>query len=115
VHVPPPGELAGHVVGVGERGDGLGGDEGRRLDAADPGGDERLEHLQLRVEGHGGLELQPVAHAHLTDVDLRGQHQVELGHVGPPRSAVSLAACILPLVARTSNMRPGTVPVRRVS
>ena len=111
VHAAPAGQLRGDLVGVGERGHGLRGDEGRRLDPADAGGDERLEHLQLGVQRDRGLQLQAVAHPDLADVDRRRQHQVELVHARLLGRRLSVV-CPHPAPRRAvpRSGRPGTVP-----
>jgi hypothetical protein len=121
VDAAPPGQLAGHLVGVGQRGDGLRRHERRRLDPAHAGGDEGLQHLQLGLEGDRRLELQAIPHADLADVHLRWQHQVELGHgalLGDRRchwsAASSLSGLREPLGAPPAIMRHGTVPVHEV-
>ena len=108
-HPGPADELGGHLIGVGERGHRLRRDERRRLDPPDPGGDEGLQHLQLRLERDGILQLQTVAHADLADVDRRRQHQVELVHAFllVPRPRLDSH----PALRRRPPMgRPGAVP-----
>jgi hypothetical protein len=82
VHAVEAVQLGRDLVGVGERGHGLRGDERGHLDALDPGGDQRLEHRQLVGQRQRVLQLQAVAHADLADVDRHRQHQIELVHAG---------------------------------
>ena len=75
-HEPPARDGVGmagggrhHLLGVGHRGHPIGPNERGQLQIADPGGDERVEQLELRGRRHRRFVLQAVAQGDIAEHD----------------------------------------------